>query len=152
MNEIILHFVQNQKAATICCIDERGNPYCFSCFFSFNGEKGLLYFKSSSASYHVLLMIKNPVIAGTILPDKLNALAIKGIQFEGFVLPCEHLLTKESSKYYHRKFPFALAISGEVYTIQLTGIKMTDGSKGFGKKITWKRNEPDAEQEIGKMG
>lgn len=144
MNEIILHFAQNQKVATICCINEDGNPYCFSCFFLFNSEEYLLYFKSSPASYHVGLMIKKPVVSDTILPDKLNTLAIKGIQFEGFVLPPGHLLANGSSKNYYRKFPFALAVSGEVYTIQLTGIKMTDGSKGFGKKIIWKRNEPDA--------
>jgi uncharacterized protein YhbP (UPF0306 family) len=34
-----------------------------------------------------------------------------------------------------------LAIPGETRTIQISHIKMTDSTKGFGKKITWNRDE-----------
>ena len=139
MDKRIMEFAQNQKVASICCLDERGRPYCFSCFFSLDGEDELLYFKSSSDSYHANLMCIKPEIAGAILPDKLNMLAIKGIQFSGSVLPVNHVLTKNASKHYHSKYPFALAISGNVYTVQLTKIKMTDNSNVFGKKIAWER-------------
>ena len=103
MNENITRFLQQQTCATICCVDEQGKPYCFSCFYAFNIEKGLLYFKSSIDSHHSVLMKKNPFIAGTVLPDKLNSLLVKGIQFEGIVLDELHLLTKQSSNYYHKK-------------------------------------------------
>jgi uncharacterized protein YhbP (UPF0306 family) len=141
MNENIIQFLQKQTCATICCVDEQGRPYCFSCFYAFNIEKGLLYFKSSIDSHHSVLMKKNPFIAGTVLPDKLNSLLAKGIQFEGIVLHELHFLTKESSHYYHKKHLMALAIPGKTWAIQIDRIKMTDSIKGFGKKITWNRGE-----------
>ena len=86
-------------------------------------------------------MKKNPFIAGTVLPDKLNKIIVKGVQFEGIVLDAQHPLTKQASNYYHKKHLIALAIPGETWTIQIIRIKMTDSTKGFGKKITWNRNE-----------
>lgn len=50
MNETIMRFLQQQSCATICCVDERGKPRCFSCFYAFNREEVLLYFKSQADS------------------------------------------------------------------------------------------------------
>ena len=86
-------------------------------------------------------MANKPGVAGTVLPDKLNVLALKGVQWEGIVLPPDHASANNSSRYYYKKYPLALLMPGEIYTIELKGIKMTDGAKGFGKKITWKRPE-----------
>jgi len=141
MNETIIRFLQHQTCATLCSVDEQGKPYCFTCFYAFNSEEMVLYFKSSADSHHSALMKRNPFLAGTILPDKLNALLVKGVQFEAIVLDKHHPLTRRVSGYYHKKYPMALAIPGEIWTIQFNLIKMTDSTKGFGKKITWKRNE-----------
>jgi uncharacterized protein YhbP (UPF0306 family) len=139
MDETIKFFLQHQSVVTICCTEEDGSPYCFPCFFAFNAAQGLLYFKSSSKSHHATLLSKNPEIAGSILPDKLNVLQLKGVQFEGKILPSGHELQQRSSINYYSKYPQALLIPGDIYVIQLTNIKMTDGAKGFGKKITWQR-------------
>lgn len=141
MYEHIAAFISNQSSASICCIDEQDKPYCFSCFYAFSQEEGLLYFKSSAHSRHAVLLNLNHCIAGTILPDKLNKLHIKGIQFEGQVLRAENPLVKKSLTNYLRKHPVALAMPGEVWTIQLDNIKMTDSTLGFGKKISWQRGE-----------
>jgi len=141
MNEIIIQFIQKQTCTTICCVDEQGKPWCFSCFYAFNCKEGLLYFKSSADSHHSALIKKNPFIAGTILPDKLNTLLVKGVQFVGIVLNEHHPLTRQVSGYYHKKHPMALAIPGEIRTIQINRIKMTDSTKVFGEKMTWNRGE-----------
>lgn len=139
MNDAIIYFLEEQTCASLCCIDERENPYCFSCFFAFNSADGLLYFKSSVESQHALLVAENPVIAGTVLPDKLNRLLIKGIQFTGTVLPADNSLTQKAYFFYHKKFPMALAITGRVYAIEINSIKMTDSSKLFGGKLLWNK-------------
>jgi len=140
MNDSITRFLQRQTCATICCVDELGKPYCFSCFYVFDCKERLLYFKSSADSHHSVLLKKNPIIAGTILPDKLNVLFVKGVQFEGFVLDEHQPLAIQASAYYHKKHLIALAIPGEIWTVQINYIKMTDSTKGFGKKITWSRS------------
>lgn len=141
MNETIITFLEKQTCATICCVDERGNPYCFNCFYAFNSENSLLYFKSSANSFHSKLIKINPAVAGTILPDKLNRVLVKGIQFEGVVLNEQGSLTEKTSQFYHKRHPLALAFSGETWTIQVNNIKMTNGARGLGKKISWSRFE-----------
>lgn len=141
MQESITRFIEKQHCASISCVDDEEIPYCFSCFFAFNADEGLLYFKSSPASYHIKLMTQKPSIAGSILPDKLRVFAVKGVQFQGVVLQQDHTLVKDASKIYHRKFPFAHAIPGDVWVIQINRIKMTDSTKTFGKKLQWERNK-----------
>lgn len=141
MDDLISGFIEKQKCANVSCIDSEGNPYCFSCFYAFNAADGLLYFKSSAGTHHMKLIKNNPVIAGTILPDRLPLVGVKGIQFQGLVLSFADRLSEVGSKSYHRKYPFARVISGEVWVIQLLSIKMTDSSIGFGKKIMWTINE-----------
>ena len=140
MNKTIDQFLNVQTCASLCCIDEHGGPYCFSCFFAFNSGDKLLYFKSSPESRHALLIAKNHAIAGTVLPDKLNKLVIKGIQFKGNVLDADQPLTKEAHLFYYKKFPMALAMTGKLYTIEITSIKMTDSSRMFGEKLSWEKS------------
>lgn len=149
MQEIIKQFIQGQNCITICCADDKNRPYCFSCFYIFNPEDGLLYFKSSEDSHHSLIIKKNPVIAGTILPDKINRLVTRGIQLEGEIVESLHPLAKDAFNIYHKKIPMALAIKGKVFTVLINAVKMTDSHFGLSKKIIWSRNEKEI-MEVGK--
>src|SRR5438067_6664692 len=137
MNERIIDFIEGQKVATVCGVDEENKPFCFSCFFAFDKERQLLYFKSSSDTPDIKILKQNAAVAGTIQPDKLNPLAIKGIQFSGVLLDVNDALCSNAKSIYHRRYAFALAIPGEVYTIQLEYIKMTDRTLNIGKKLIW---------------
>jgi len=139
MDKRIIGFIGQQKTATVCCLDEENNPCCFSVFFVFDEDKQRLYFKSSASSNHARYLLMNKRIAGTILPVRLNLLAIRGIQFTGFICNADpkHFATAA----YHKKIPFALAMPGDVWAIQLETIKMTDNTIGMGKKILWNRKE-----------
>lgn len=141
VDENITRFLQKQTCATICCINEEGNPYCFSCYYVFNQSDGLLYFKSNAAAHHSELLRKNPVISGSVLPDTLNKIKTIGIQFMGELLDKQDKLAKGGSLIYHKKYPIALAIKGDVFTIRIDSIKMTDSKKIFGEKIAWQRSE-----------
>jgi len=139
MNERIIAFLEGQKVASICCVDENNTPCCFSCFYAFDRLRNLLYFKSSVNTQHGMVLQKAPRVAGTIQPNKLNPLAIKGIQFKGTILGEDDPFTSNAKSFYHNKHPFAIAVPGEVWTIQLQQVKMTDNTLSFAKKITWQR-------------
>lgn len=141
MKDKIDKFIGQQTCAGVCCVDDKGNPYCFSCFYSYNSAETLLYYKSSHDTQHSAMLLKNPVVAGTILPDELNLLQIRGIQFEGIVLSDNYSMTRRASAHYYGKHPVALGVPGEIWTIQINSIKFTDSTLGFGKKIIWKRTE-----------
>lgn len=144
MTEKINEYIKEQTCATICCIDEEQLPYCFNCFYAYNRQEHLLYYKSGKETRHSTILLKNDVVAGTILPDRLNKLHIQGMQFEGEVLALEHPRTKNAAAFYYKKNPLAVAMPGEIWTIQINRIKLTDSSIGFGKKITWERDEQPA--------
>jgi len=139
MNKIITEFIERQKCASVCCLDEKNDPYCFNIFYAFDKVERRLYFKSSHNSNHAQYLLQNKTIAGTILPDKLNLFSIRGVQFTGYVTDNPDMVHHHAAEEYHRKFPFALAMPGEVWTIQLETIKMTDNTVGIGKKICWQR-------------
>lgn len=139
MDKRIIKFISQQKTASVCCLDEKNDPYCFSVFFVFDEHKKRLYFKSSSSSNHARFLLMNKRIAGTILPDKLNLLAISGIQFTGFISTGDSIHFAAST--YHKKIPLALAMPGDVWIIQLDTIKLTDHTIGIGKKIIWNKEQ-----------
>ena len=148
MNENIAGFLEQQTCASVCCIDDEGRPYCFTCYYAFNTKAGIMYFKSSANSHHAGLMKKNPFVAGTILPDKLNKIMIKGLQFEALVLDTQQPLVKRSLGIYLKKHPLALAIPGDIWALKINYIKMTDSALGFGKKIIWRREEDELDFEV----
>lgn len=141
MNERIADFINHQRVASVCCVDEDNNPHCFSCFYAFDAERNLLYFKSGSSANHSEILVQNPIVAGTIQQDKLNSLAIKGVQFTGKILHPKNELCAHAESAYHKRFPFALTMPGEIWTLQPETIKMTDNTLSFGKKLKWSLHE-----------
>ncbi len=141
MDDRIVKFIGEQTCASICCADQPGKPYCFSCVYAFDSDEKLLYYKSSNNTRHSEILLHHPAVAGTILPDRLNMLHIIGIQFEGIVLPADHPLAKHAPARYYKTHPLALTQPGSIWTVQLNTLKFTDNSLGFGKKITWDRRE-----------
>ncbi|MCX6205800.1 MAG: pyridoxamine 5'-phosphate oxidase family protein [Bacteroidetes bacterium] len=139
MNEHFNSFLEENTCASFACLDAQGHPYCFTCFYAVDLKEGLLYFKSSSDSNHAGYLKSNQFVAGTILPDKLNKLQVKGIQFEGTVLEFDDILTKSAGLHYYKTNPMAVAMAGEIWTVQLNRVKYTDSTLGFGKKIIWER-------------
>lgn len=137
VTKTIIEFIDSQKCLSLCCQKPNGLPYCFSCFFAFNSNEMMLYFKSSSDTNHIEYLKLNQLLAGTILPDKLRNLVVQGIQFEGKLILDDEIKLKKASRIYHKKYPFALVIPGEVWTIEIESIKMTDSTKGFGTKLHW---------------
>lgn len=143
MNQRITDFLIKQTATSISFVNEKNQPCIFSCFFAFNSTGVLLYYKSAESSYHSRIVLKNPKVAGTIMPDKLNKLAIKGIQFTGEVLMPGDPLSADGSKIYYHKFPFAVAIPGILWTIRLDEVRMTNNTMGILEKLSWFRKEKE---------
>mgnify|MGYP001602188215 CR=1 FL=1 len=141
MNDKIPAFLKKQTAASISFVNEINEPFSFSCFYAFNSTKNLLYYKSTVSAYHSKILLQNPKVSGTIMPDKLNILSVKGIQFTGMVLNEMDPLCMDASKNYHSRFPMAFAIQGVVKTVQLNQLKMTDNGPGIFKKYSWQREE-----------
>lgn len=141
MNQKMLNFLIKQTATSISFVNDKNQTCIFSCFFAFNSDNKLLYYKSSESSYHSKMVFQNPKVAGTIMPDKLNKLAIKGITFSGEVLVPGDPFCADASKIYYHKFPFAVAIPGTFRTIRLDEVRMSNYIMGIFEKFCWQREE-----------
>jgi uncharacterized protein YhbP (UPF0306 family) len=139
MDKEIVDFVELNKVATIACA-EGGIPYCFNCYYSFIENEGLLIYKSSYGTRHEEIMQVNKSVAGTIIPEQIEVAVIKGIQFQGMQLNDNFDIGLKASASYYLKFPFAMAVPGKLYVIELHEIKFTDNTRGFGFKQHWKKS------------
>jgi len=135
----IANFITQQTVASVCCTDQEGALHCFSCYYAYNDNQQMLFFKTSDDSLHMQYLLKNPVLAGTILPDKLNKLKVQGIQFNGQLVATSHPQAIDAGKLYYRRHPIALAMKGTVYTIRIDLLKMTDNTLGVGTRLVWDR-------------
>lgn len=139
MDSLIENFIVSQKNMTLCT-SVNNIPECASCFYTFMPEGAYLIFKSKNTTGHVCRALANNKVAGTILPDISKIGNIRGIQFSGIFLEPQEDLLEKAKKIYYSKFPLALGISGELWLIKLTYIKMTDNTLGFGKKLIWENS------------
>lgn len=136
----ITSFINENKVATLCT-SNNNEPYCFNCYYSFMEQDGMLVYKSSTDTKHDKMLLQNHNVAGTIIPENVDVVSIRGIQFEGLLMnDCFDLGIKISASYY-LKYPFAIAMPGKLFAIQLNRIKFTDNTRGFGFKQKWERND-----------
>jgi uncharacterized protein YhbP (UPF0306 family) len=136
----IIAFLQEAKVLTYCTVVE-DQPHCAPCYFSFleQDDNYYLLFKSSADTQHIQEALINPKVAGSVLPNrKIEVSSNQGVQFKGlFIVDKED--RGKLKKAYYTKFPYAKAVPGEVWSIQLDHLKMTDNTLGFGKKLKWSR-------------
>ncbi|MBK7816170.1 MAG: hypothetical protein IPJ60_00640 [Sphingobacteriaceae bacterium] len=137
MEPAITDFINDNKIATVCFITKEGKPYCINCFYLLDEENHVLMFKSSSGASHDEMVLPNANIAGTILPDSIDILKIKGIQFSGKILSKEDVDKFKLSSQYTKKYPFSLAMPGYIWGVLLERIKYTNNTLGFGNKTIW---------------
>jgi hypothetical protein len=98
-----------------------------------------LIFLSGNDTTHIQQALKNPMVSGTIESEHQTVAKIKGIQFQGVFIHPNEAQKEQFYNLYYKKFPFAKAKPSPVWGVALTGIKMTDNTLGFGKKLLWNK-------------
>lgn len=138
MDEKILKYIKKNKVFTMAT-SLNNNPYCAICFYVFDEQTTTLIFLSDITTKHITDALSNKKVAGTITTEVVTVAKIQGIQFTGeFVNPTKEQEDDFYDKYYS-KFPFAKAKPSPIWGVQLSSIKMTDNTLGFGKKLMWDR-------------
>lgn len=134
--DAIIEFLDKNRAATICYTDEQSKPQSFVCLFAFVKGEATLIFKSSYGTEHEDMATLMTQVAGTVLPDKLDLLKIKGVQFKGHTVS-ESQLSQSLVSTYYNKYPFVRVKSGYLWAIRLESVKFTDNTLVFGHKTYW---------------
>lgn len=135
INKRITAFIEKNTCLSLATC-ENNTPYSASCFYAFMPEINSLAIKSKESTTHIRQALNNKLVSGTIHPDKLQLAKIQGIQFSGELINSDLNIKRATSAYYD-KYPFARAIPGKIWIIQLSDIKMTDNTLGFSEKLKW---------------
>lgn len=135
--ESIKTFLTANRVASVCFNNDENVPYCINCFYVFDENHHTFLFKSSHNTFHEdYTRIVNPM-AGSILPEKIDTLKMKGIQFTGKSLSEAEVAGLEMASVYYKKYPFARVMPGYIWAIRPEFIKLTDNTLGFGNKTIW---------------
>lgn len=114
-------------------------PYCASVYYAYEPSHQWFIFKSDPDTKHIEQALHNHSVAGTVLPDKIDKLVVKGLQFSGtFMQPDAGTLDLAKSVYL-KKFPIASIFRGSIWIVEIHKIKFTDNTPIIGKKILWER-------------
>ena len=136
MDERIVKFLKKMHLASVCVIDDEGQPYAFSAFYAFDEVNFSFLLASSHESSHVKFLKNSKLVAGTVALDTKIVGKIEGVQFQGVMGEA----SASEREIYFKRFFYAKAMDPKIWCINLEKLKFTSNILGFGKKIKWERN------------
>ena len=136
MDGRIVKFLKKIHLASVCVIDDEGQPYAFSAFYAFDEVNFSFLLASSHESSHVKFLKNSKLVAGTVALDTKIVGKIEGVQFQGVMGEA----SASEREIYFKRFFYAKAMDPKIWCINLEKLKFTSNILGFGKKIKWERN------------
>ena len=134
----ILDFITHNNVASVCCCADN-SPHCFNCFYAVLDDDGCIVFKSSADTMHMKILAENSLVAGTIVASDISMTKVVGAQFEGINIDGDKMGLKAAKAYYSR-YPFAIAMPGKLWILELHSLKYTSTINGIKRKLEWRRD------------
>lgn len=132
MDKKIINFLQKMHLLTLGVISEN-KPYLCSCFYAYDEKNIKFIISSDEKTTHIKAINLNQNVSVCIALDTKIVGKIQGIQALGTIKKA----SSESKIIYYKKFPYAIAYPSNFFEINLTWLKFTDNTLGFGKKLIW---------------
>lgn len=132
----IVRFIKKHHVLTLATSFNE-ETWCASCFYSYLEDENCLVFISNLDTKHIQLASHNFFVAGCIALETKVVGKIQGIQLQGLISRPQGELLEKARKSYMLRFPMAALMETHLWTIDLTLLKFTDNTLGFGKKLIW---------------
>lgn len=115
-------------------------PYCASCFYTFNEKENLLIFTSDEKTRHIKDCLQNTTVAGTVALETKIIGKIEGIQFKGIFKILDEHEKKICKALYLKRFPYAVFSLKEIWAIEINFAKLTHNTLlGIGQKLIYEK-------------
>lgn len=102
-------------------------------------EDNSLVFTSDFDTKHIRQVSHNVYVAGSIVLETEIIGKLRGIQLQGIVSEARDELYTKARAAYLKRFPVAMLMKTTLWVIDLTFLKFTDNTLGFGKKLIWEK-------------
>ena len=136
MDEAITAFLTKHHLLTLCTC-KANIPYAASCFYAFRKESATFVIATDvTKTRHGLEAVENEHVAGSVALETKMVGKIQGVQFTGRFREAN----EAEKKAYLKRFPYAIAMSPELWSIEIQYLKFTNNTLGFGKKLEFFRS------------
>lgn len=139
MQKEIVDFIATNKIATVCYV-KNGLPFCFNCFYSNIPDIDGIVFKSFKSSQHAIDIYDGMPVAGTISLASKSGFDNAGVQFNGKIV-IDDKIYRAAERAYYKRFPMALLMPGQYFTIIFDTVKFTQTVRGIRSKMNWENIE-----------
>ena len=135
----IVKFLKKHHVLTVCTtVDDE--PWCAHCYYVYLEDENAFVFTSDRETRHGREFLMNNFVAGSVALETRIVGKIQGVQFQGRIFELEGERLKRAEKAYLRRFPIATLMETHLWMLELTFLKFTDNTLGFGKKLVWTVN------------
>lgn len=135
----ICQFINQERVLTLSVAAE-GTVWSASCFYQFQKDQMVLYLMSDVNSRHAQLMLKAPVVSGTIISAVKSLMSMKGIQYQAIISPMSGESEAIARNLYCERYPVGRVMSFKIWKLQLMEVKFTQKRMGIKKCMQWVRN------------
>lgn len=131
----ILDFLASEHIFNLAVCTKDG-AYAASCFYVFSPKDASLIFASDPRSMHIRASDEFNKVAASITLNTSDISSIKGVQITGIIKSA----SKPQRLLYAKHYPIVLAMKAQIYSLEMSWIKFTNNTLGFGNKSVWTRN------------
>jgi uncharacterized protein len=136
----IIRFIKKHHVLTLATAINN-EPWCCNCFYAYLEDENTLVFTSDDETRHIHEVKTNNFVAGSIVLETNVVGRIKGLQFQGMLVKAEGTRLKKAQTSYLMRFPYAVLMKTNLWCLDISLLKYTDNSLGFGKKLIWKKTD-----------
>ncbi len=144
----IVRFIGRHRVMTLAAASGGGaepDLWCCNLFYAYLApgtlgfEGGAFVFTSPAETRHAVLFAVQPRVAASIVLESKVVGRLQGLQIQGAV----HRVTDASEWFptvrnaYLKRFPFAAPMLSDLWLLEVSQLKYTDNTLGFGTKLLW---------------
>lgn len=136
MDERIVRFLKKHHVLTLATT-ANNEAWCANLFYAWLEEEQAFVFTSSLDTRHAREALAHPEVAASIVLETRVVGNIQGVQLRGRMFRPEDEQLQRARKRYLRRFPYAAAMDLELWLLEVSHLKFSDNTLGFGKKLIW---------------
>lgn len=145
----IVRFIGRHRVLTLATADSAaGELWCCNLFYAYmppasaalpDFAGGAFVFTSPETTRHAAMFSACPKVAGTVVLESKMVGRLQGLQLQGIVRRADTSpeMLAAAKKAYLKRFPFAAPMLSDLWVLEMTRLKYTDNTLGFGTKLHW---------------
>lgn len=144
----IVRFIGRHRVLTLAtAAPESGDLWCCNLFYAYMPASaalpdfpgGAFVFTSPETTRHAAMFAGHPAVAGSVVLESKVVGRLQGLQLQGVVHRADTStgLLAAAKGAYLKRFPFAAVMLSDLWVLEVTRLKYTDNTLGFGTKLHW---------------